>query len=179
MNVTTEQLVLYVKLIELAYEGVARIYEAAKKDGVTAADLDRARHQLARYYPDPKPPVYGPPAPPLRPVPVPDPEPEPEPVPAPVPVPPPAPLPVPVPEPPPAEPEPAPVPPPPVLVIEDFVGRVISRHEYESILHLIDPPRLLVWHNAKEDQFLLFWKSVGVGVHLPDEWVLVTSWAVN
>lgn len=179
MNVTNDQLALYVRLLELAIPAVTRIVSAAmNKAGVTEADLERARQQLAKHYDDPCPPVYGPPAPDPQPSPAPIPEPvplpEPAPEPVPVPVPPPTPLPDPAPEPtPPPSPAPQPVPPPapPPVNPDDFVGRVLSRAEFEKILFFVDQERCNVWHYAAEDQFLVLWMSVGV--HLPDGWVLV------
>jgi len=61
---TDETLGLYVRLAELAWQGVSAVYSAAAKDGVTPEDLERARHQLGTYYPDPKAPITPPAEPP-------------------------------------------------------------------------------------------------------------------
>jgi len=170
MKVTDEQLGLYVRLLELAIPAVTKLVSAAmNREGVTDADLERARAQLARHYDDPRPPVYGPPAPDPLPEPVPDPEPdspppiEPGPEPAPEP-----PTPVPPVEPPPLPPPPGPaVEPPAPAALEDVVGKVITAAEFAAVRSQVDA-RFVVWQNIGLGLFLVL--HAGVGVKLPPEW---------
>jgi len=72
MSVSTADLALYVKLLEIAYHGVDKAIDFMRESGLSDEEIDgilsTARGQFTKHYPDPKapatPPSGEPPAPP-------------------------------------------------------------------------------------------------------------------